>query len=83
MLVLSQWMDAAHDTACISWARDSYKALQPFTGTNRYMNYMDHDDAADATLSAVYGPNLDRLRQVKAKYDPQNVFHHNVNIKPV
>jgi FAD/FMN-containing dehydrogenase len=82
MLLLSQWMDAAQDNACVSWARDSYKTLQPFTGTHRYVNYMDHDDTAEATLSAVYGPNLDRLRQVKAKYDPQNVFHHNVNIKP-
>ena len=50
---------------------------------DRYLNYIDHDDtAADATLAAVYGPNLDRLRTVKGKYDPQNVFHHNVNITP-
>jgi FAD/FMN-containing dehydrogenase len=82
MLVLSQWMDGAHDTTCVSWARESYKALQPFVGASRYMNYMDHDDTADATLTAVYGPNLARLRQVKAKYDPQNMFRHNVNITP-
>lgn len=82
MALLSQWMDSAQDGSCIAWARDCYRTLQPFTGTNRYLNYLDHDDAADAGLAAVYGPNLDRLRQVKAKYDPKNVFHQNVNIKP-
>ena len=82
MLILSQWMDAADDGKCVSWARESYAALQPFVGSNRYLNYLDHDEAADAALAAVYGPNLDRLRKVKAKYDPQNVFRHNVNITP-
>ena len=82
MLVLSQWIEGSDDSRCVSWARESYSALQPFVGASRYMNYMDHDDTASATLSAVYGPNLDRLRQVKAKYDPQNVFRHNVNITP-
>jgi FAD/FMN-containing dehydrogenase len=80
MLLLSQWTDSAQDSTCVAWARDCYTTLQPFTGANRYLNYMDHDDAA--ALAAVYGANLDRLRQIKAKYDPQNVFHHNVNIKP-
>ena len=82
LLVLSQWQDAAHDGKCVSWARESYTALQPFVGSDRYLNYLDHDDAADAALRAAYGPNLDRLRKIKAKYDPQNVFRHNVNITP-
>jgi hypothetical protein len=43
---------------------------------------MDHDDTGDATLTAVYGPNVRRLQAIKAKYDPDNVYHHNVNIPP-
>jgi FAD/FMN-containing dehydrogenase len=82
MLLLSQWANAADDTSCVSWTRESYKTLQSFVGPSRYLNYMDHDDADDAALAAVYGPNLDRLRKIKAKYDPENIFKQNVNIKP-
>jgi hypothetical protein len=82
LVILSQWKDGADDSRCVSWARESYAALQPFTGTNRYVNYLGDDETADAALAAAYGPNLDRLRKVKAKYDPDNVFHHNVNIRP-
>ena len=38
--------------------------------------------ATDAVLTSVYGPNLSRLREIKKKYDPDNVFHVNVNIPP-
>jgi FAD/FMN-containing dehydrogenase len=42
---------------------------------------MDVDEGADPAAVA-YGPNYARLRQLKSKYDPDNVFHVNVNIKP-
>lgn len=80
--ILSQWMDAADDAAGKSWGRDSYAALQPFVAAARYMNYLDDDDADDRALVAAYGPNLPRLRSIKAKYDPDNAFHLNVNIPP-
>ncbi len=82
MLILSQWMDAAQDTPCIAWCRETYAAMQPFVGSKRYLNYLDDDDPSDAALKAVYGPNLPRLRQVKKRYDPENVFHLNLNIPP-
>jgi FAD/FMN-containing dehydrogenase len=43
---------------------------------------MDNDDTGQDTLAAVYGPNLARLREVKRKYDPNNVFHLNLNVPP-
>ena len=45
------------------------------------MNYLDDDEAGDPAAVA-YGPNYARLRDLKAKYDPENVFHVNVNIRP-
>jgi len=82
MLVLTQWTNASDDAKCMSWGRGSYAALQRHAGQKRYLNYMGADDTGDAMLAAVYGPNLSRLRQVKAKYDPENVFHVNVNVTP-
>jgi FAD/FMN-containing dehydrogenase len=81
MLVLSEWMDPNHNSACTAWARESYAALQPFMGTGRYMNYFDDDERGDA-VAAAYGPNYRRLQEIKAKYDPENFFHMNQNIQP-
>ncbi len=82
VLMLSQWMAAGDDAAGTAWARDSYAALEPFVGPSRYLNYLDQDDMGERVLAAAYGANVRRLQSIKAKYDPQNVFHLNVNIPP-
>jgi FAD/FMN-containing dehydrogenase len=82
MLVLSEWMDPNQSEACTAWARESYAVLQPFMGAGRYVNYFDDDELGDA-VAAAYGPNYRRLQEIKAKYDPDNFFHMNQNIRPV
>ena len=82
VLILSQWQDPSGDKSGTAWARETYDALSPFVGPHRYLNYLDQDDTGDRALAAAYGPNLARLRAVKARYDPDNVFHHNLNITP-
>ncbi|MBW3554094.1 MAG: FAD-binding oxidoreductase [Gemmatimonadetes bacterium] len=81
MLVAAQWLDPAEVDGSIAWARESYAAMKPFLAAGRYVNYLDRDDSG-AQVAAAYGPNYDRLRQVKTKYDPENVFHMNHNIRP-
>jgi hypothetical protein len=81
VVIISQWMDAKENDRHIAWGRDTYKALGPFLGNMRYLNYFDLDEAGDPAAVA-YGPNYARLRELKAKYDPENVFHVNINIKP-
>jgi FAD/FMN-containing dehydrogenase len=82
LLVLSQWMDTKDNDACIAWARNSYAAMQPFKGSGRYMNYLGDDEVGDEVVAA-YGPNYRRLQQLKAKYDPENFFRLNQNIRPM
>ena len=45
-----------------------------------YVNYLE--DEGEARVRAAYGPNYDRLAQIKRKYDPANFFRLNQNIKP-
>jgi FAD/FMN-containing dehydrogenase len=79
--IISQWMDPRQNDACIAWCRGTFAGLKPFLAATRYVNYLDHDEAGDP-VAAAYGPNYSRLRELKAKYDPENVFHANVNIRP-
>ena len=81
-LILGQWLDPRQTDASIGWVRDIHAALQPFVGKRRYVNYLSDDDANDAALTAAYGPNLQRLRRIKSTVDPENVFRHNINIRP-
>jgi hypothetical protein len=56
--------------------------LQPSLATRRYVNYLDVDDSGEDATRAAYGPNYERLVQVKTKYDPHNLFRLNSNIPP-
>jgi hypothetical protein len=81
VVLLSQWNDPKDTEKCIAWCRDTYAALKPFLGTTRYMNYLGNDEPGDIAAT-VYGPNYARLRELKTKYDPDNAFHANVNVRP-
>ncbi|HSE91337.1 MAG TPA: FAD-binding oxidoreductase [Candidatus Binatia bacterium] len=81
LLVLSEWMEPENSDRCIAWARESYNLMRPSFTPGRYVNYLGDDDGEDA-VAAAYGPNYQRLRALKAKYDPTNLFHLNQNIRP-
>ena len=80
--IWSGWADPANDDAAIAWTRKLHEAMTPFSTGGVYSNYMDHDD--DGHTQAAFADNLERLRAVKAKYDPDNFFSAaNQNIVPV
>jgi FAD/FMN-containing dehydrogenase len=81
MIIISAWPDPADDEANTQWVRDYYAAVHPYSGTEGgYVNFMGVDDAARAPEN--YGRTYERLQQVKAAYDPGNLFHLNQNIVP-
>ena len=82
VVIASQWMDPADTGRGTKWCRDTYAALQPHFGTTRYVNYLADDETDNPAIAAAYGPNYARLRELKAKFDPDNVFRTNVNIAP-
>jgi FAD/FMN-containing dehydrogenase len=81
VVIASQWRDASDTARGIAWARQTFSALEPYLAPLRYLNYLE-EDAVDPTAAA-YGPNLHRLRALKAKHDPDNFFRQNVNILPM
>ena len=82
VVITGEWMNPADTDKNVQWVRETYDALKPFMASARYVNYLEADAPGDQ-LSEAYGPNIARLRQIKAKYDPTNFFHVNQNIKPV
>jgi FAD/FMN-containing dehydrogenase len=81
LLIPSVWTNPAENEANIAWSREAFAAMRPHFGTGRWLNYLG-DDQADDAIRAAYGPNYDRLREVKRRYDPDNVFHLNHNVAP-
>lgn len=81
LLLPSVWTDPADTAASVAWTRETFAALRPHFGSGRWLNYLG-DDQADDAIRAAYGPNYDRLVEVKRRYDPDNVFHLNHNIVP-
>jgi FAD/FMN-containing dehydrogenase len=81
MLLPSEWMDPADTARNIQWTKDTYAALTEQLRNARWLNYLG-DDQMDDAIRAAYGPNYERLREVKRRYDPENVFHLNHNIAP-
>ena len=76
----SNWADPADSEENIRWTRSFWEAMRPFLVEGSYSNYVS--DEGDAFARAAYGPNYDRLVDLKNKYDPTNLFRMNHNIKP-
>ena len=81
LLIPSVWTNPADAETNIAWTRETFATMRPHFSTGRWLNYLGDDQAEDA-IRAAYGPNYERLREVKRRYDPDNVFHLNHNIAP-
>lgn len=80
MNVHTRWREAADDNRCLAWARELYKATEPYATGGGYINFMPADDSG--RVGQVYGDNYRRLVEAKRRWDPQNRFHMNHNINP-
>ncbi len=79
----SMWVDPAEDEKNIAWTRKGWADLQPFSNGGLYINFPGFGEEGEQLLrAAVSNANYERLAKVKAKYDPQNLFRQNQNIKP-
>ena len=75
-----RWEDPEQDGERVAWSRELFEAAKPYALGGVYVNFVT-DEETDR-IGAAYGPNYERLAQVKRKFDPGNLFHLNQNIKP-
>ena len=75
------WEQAGEDTANVEWARAAWNDMKSFSTGGTYINFLTEDEGPER-IQAALGKGLERLAEVKAKWDPQNVFRTNRNIKP-
>lgn len=79
----SVWADPTDDTANIDWTRKAWQATRQHSLENRlYLNFAGHGEDGEALVKDAHGKNYARLAQIKAKYDPDNLFRFNQNIRP-
>jgi FAD/FMN-containing dehydrogenase len=81
MNVHTRWRDRAQDPACVAWARQLFQATAPFASGSVYVNFMPDDE--NDRIEKAYGGNYRRLAEIKGRYDPDNLFRMNQNIRPI
>jgi len=77
--VHSRWREAVQDDQCIAWARAFFNAAARYASSGAYVNFMTADESE--RIAGAYGANYARLLEIKQRYDPENVFHLNQNIR--
>jgi FAD/FMN-containing dehydrogenase len=80
MNVHGRWTDAADDDKVVSWAREFFAAAAPHAAGSVYINFLTQDETS--RIREAYGPNYQRLVDIKQRYDPDNLFRLNHNIRP-
>ena len=78
--VHTRWQDPKDDDRCKQWARTLHGELAEHSMGSVYVNFIPEDD--NDSVGDAYGVNYDRLKSIKRKFDPVNLFRVNQNIAP-
>ncbi|MEW1837469.1 FAD-binding oxidoreductase [Nonomuraea angiospora] len=82
LAIEANWEHARHDDACITWVRRVYAAVEPYASGGEYVNFPGFYENSEAVVRSTFGQNLSRLTALKRRYDPDNMFRLNHNIRP-
>jgi hypothetical protein len=75
------WEKAEEDKVNIEWVRETWNDIKGFSTGGTYINFLTEDEGPERTGAAL-GKALQRLAEVKKRWDPENMFRTNRNIKP-
>ena len=79
--ITASWEEPSQDEANIAWARAAWNDMRSFSTGGTYINFLTQDEGPER-IEAALGKSLSRLAEVKAQWDPENVFRTNRNITP-
>jgi len=82
LVIQARWEHGSDSAAQVCWAKEVRDALEPYATGRVYANFIAADEA-DRVSSAYGQENYRRLRELKSRYDPTNVFHNNPNAVPM
>jgi FAD/FMN-containing dehydrogenase len=80
MNVHGRWSEPRDDDRVRSWARQVFADAAPYATGGGYVNFLTEDEAE--RVAASYGINYPRLQSAKQRFDPDNLFRMNLNIRP-
>jgi len=75
------WPEGGAGEEQVAWVREGWKRIRPFSTGGNYVNFQVAEDDS-ARIADAYGKNHERLRRIKASFDPENLFRVNRNITP-
>ena len=78
----SSWTDPEENERNISWTREAWTDMNRFSSGGGYLNMSCYNEEGEELVQSTYKSNYDRLRTIKKKYDPTNLFRLNANIIP-
>ncbi|MBU0946721.1 MAG: FAD-binding oxidoreductase [Proteobacteria bacterium] len=76
----TRWQESSDDERCLAWARAFHQSTESFA-QGVYVNFLS-DEGEDRVKEAYTKEVWERLVEVKNKYDPNNLFRMNQNVKP-
>lgn len=81
--LMGTWRDPRDSARHVAWVKDTWRELAALGASTPYLNYMGEElSEADALIRRAHGANYERLAAIKGRYDPDNVFRLNQNIRP-
>ena len=79
--LLAMWADPADEKRNVAWLRELQVATAPYTTGRAWLNFLG-EEGEQRVRRALGEDKYDRLQQIKDRYDPQNTFYLNQNIRP-
>jgi FAD/FMN-containing dehydrogenase len=81
--LMGTWRDPQESARHVAWVKDAWRELAALGTSSVYLNYLGEEAAeGDTLVRTAHGANYERLAKIKGKYDPDNLFRLNQNIRP-